>query len=200
MQGKLWLAMLPLAVALAAPAADAAISDGWITAKTKIALLTTSGVSSRDINVDTVDGRVTLHGTVRSAEEKAKVEQEARKVQGVREVKNLLQVVPGARQEAVKASDAEIEERVERALRDDRALGGSKVSVESVHDGIVLLGGSTPSVSDHLRALETASSVPGVRQVTSEIESPVRLSDEILREVGFDGGRIAALRTKGLVA
>ena len=106
MQGKLWLAMLPLAVALAAPAADAAISDGWITAKTKIALLTTSGVSSRDINVDTVDGRVTLHGTVRSAEEKAKVEQEARKVQGVREVKNLLQVVPGARQEAVKASDA----------------------------------------------------------------------------------------------
>ena len=103
MRGRLWLAALPFAVVLAAPAADAAISDGWITAKTKIALLTTTGVSAGDINVDTVDGRVTLHGTVSSAEEKARAEHEARKVHGVREVRNLLQVVPTGREEAVKA-------------------------------------------------------------------------------------------------
>ena len=114
-----------------APAADAAISDGWITAKTKIALLTTTGVSAGDINVDTVDGRVTLHGTVSSAEEKARAEHEARKVHGVREVRNLLQVVPTGREEAVKAGDAEVEERVERALRDDRGLAGSDESTDS---------------------------------------------------------------------
>ena len=65
-------------VALAAPA-GAATPDAWITTKTKLALLTTEGVSGTAIHVDTVLGRVTLHGKVRSAEEKAKAESVAQK-------------------------------------------------------------------------------------------------------------------------
>jgi osmotically-inducible protein OsmY len=64
--------------------------------KTKLALLTTAGVSGRAINVDTVFGRVTLHGTVRSAEEQAKAETVARQINGVQGVSNLLQVVAAA--------------------------------------------------------------------------------------------------------
>ena len=36
--------------------------DAWITMKTKIALMTAENVSTKDLNVDTVKGVVTLHG------------------------------------------------------------------------------------------------------------------------------------------
>ena len=53
-----------LVAALAAPAV-------WIATKTKLALLTTEGFAGRAIHVDTVLGRITLHGKVRSVQEKA---------------------------------------------------------------------------------------------------------------------------------
>jgi osmotically-inducible protein OsmY len=75
MNGTYWVKQSVLAVvvavALAAPA-RAAMPDAWITTKTKLALLTTEGVSGTAIHVDTILGKVTLHGKVRSAEEKAK--------------------------------------------------------------------------------------------------------------------------------
>jgi osmotically-inducible protein OsmY len=73
---------LVLGAALAAPA-GAAMPDAWITTKTKLALLTTEGVSGTAIHVDTILGKVTLHGKVRSAEEKAKAESIAKKIDGV---------------------------------------------------------------------------------------------------------------------
>src|SRR5262245_59243711 len=82
------------ALACARVGAQAATSDAWITAKSKIALMTTKGVSSTAVNVDTVDGVVTLHGKVNSTDEKARAEAEVKKIDGVREVRNLLQVVP----------------------------------------------------------------------------------------------------------
>ena len=71
-----------LSAALAAPV-GAAPPDAWITAKTKLALLTTEGVRGTAVNVDTVLGKVTLHGKVRSAEEKANAESVAKKIEGV---------------------------------------------------------------------------------------------------------------------
>ena len=62
-----------LSCVLVAPAL-AAQPDAWITTKSKLALLTTEGVSSTAVSVDTVNQQVTLHGKVRSAEEKAKAE------------------------------------------------------------------------------------------------------------------------------
>ncbi|HEY7516085.1 MAG TPA: BON domain-containing protein, partial [Vicinamibacteria bacterium] len=59
-------------------------SDGWITTKAKIMLLTTDGVSGTKVNVDTVDGKVTLHGKVPTAAEKAKAETTVRGLDGVK--------------------------------------------------------------------------------------------------------------------
>jgi osmotically-inducible protein OsmY len=64
--------------------------DAWITLKTKLALLTTEGVSGTAIKVDTVFGRVTLHGKVGSAEEKTKAETVAQKIDGVKARAQLL--------------------------------------------------------------------------------------------------------------
>lgn len=161
----------------------ATMSDAWLTAKTKTALLTSENVPATSINVDTIDGTVTLHGTVNSAEQKARAEQEARKVSGVKNVRNLLQVVPEAQSKTVKASDSEIQKRVETALSNNAGLKNSDIEVQSVNDGVVLLKGKAATVSDHLRALELARAVPGVRQVKTEVTSPDKLADaEIQRE------------------
>lgn len=61
-------------------------ADAWITTKVKSELATTKGIKSTDISVTTADGVVTLTGTATSAAEKAKAEQVAKKVKGVKSV------------------------------------------------------------------------------------------------------------------
>lgn len=56
--------------------------------------LTTEGIDTWDLNVDTVSGAVTLHGKVASEAAKDKAETVAKGIEGVASVKNVLQVVP----------------------------------------------------------------------------------------------------------
>jgi osmotically-inducible protein OsmY len=186
MNGTYWakhsVLAVVLAIALAAPA-GAATPDAWITTKTKLSLLTTEGVSGTAIHVDTILGKVTLHGKVRSAEEKAKAESIAKNIDGVLEVRNLLQVVTPKREKAVQLSDDALKQRVEKALQGDSSLKESSISVKSVNKGVVLLSGTAKTLSAHLRAVENAAWVPGVERVASEIKSPDALADaEIWRD------------------
>lgn len=179
---------LSLSALLAAPATvlAAAPADAWITTKAKIALVTADDVSAMAVNVDTVDGKVTLHGTVASAAEKAKAEAAVQKIDGVRDVRNMLQVVAPSRQDSMEVVDDKLRERVVEALKAEKSLGD--VSVQSVNAGVVLLAGTVPSLTAHLDALETVSAVPGVRRVETEIKSPDRLGDlEIQKERGVAG-------------
>src|SRR5882724_9814761 len=171
--------MLGALLALTTPPGVFAASrpDSWVTAKTKLALLTSEGLTGFKINVDTVDGRVKLHGTVPSAQEKAKAEEVARKIEGAREVRNLIQVVPKKQEDRVEASDDQLKSRVRNALKNDSALAHSDISVQSVNDGVVLLAGNADSMSAHLDAVATAARVPGVRRVATEIKSPDALAD-----------------------
>jgi len=171
-----------LSCLLVAPA-FAAPSDTWITTKSKLALLTTEGVSSSAVSVDTVNQHVTLHGTVPSAEEKAKAATVVKAITGVRDVRNLLQVVAPEHETAVQQSDADIKTQVTNAMKADVSLNDSSITVQSVNNGVVLLGGTAKTLTDHLSAVEVAAGVPGVRHVSSEIQSPDTLADsEIWRE------------------
>jgi osmotically-inducible protein OsmY len=123
--------------------ADTTMPDAWITTKAKLALLTTEGVSATSVNVDTIDGRVTLHGIVASASEKGKAEDAVRGIKGTREVRNLLQIVKDSAHPATKVADAELKDRVSAALGKDSALANSKIAVASVNKGVVLLGHRT---------------------------------------------------------
>jgi len=177
-----------ISLALAAPARAATAPDAWITTKVKMGLLTSEGpMTARDVDVDTVDGRVTLHGAVASAEAKAKAEQVAREVSGVREVRNLLSVAPEQAQARTEVSDEALQERVEAALAADAALKDSRIEVRSVDAGVVVLAGEARSLSDARRALEDAAAVEGVQRVKSEIDSPDELSDlETWRDGAYD--------------
>ncbi|HKE11018.1 MAG TPA: BON domain-containing protein [Myxococcota bacterium] len=162
-------------------------SDAWITTKIKIALLTTRDVSSRDIHVDTVDGRVTLYGTVSSPTESINAERSVKNVDGVHEVRDFLQVVVTRSQPGVRVSDEQLKQRVTEALNSDEALANSKINVQSVNAGVVLLSGTAASLSDHLHALEKARGVDDVRGVASEVSSPNKMADaEIWRDGPYD--------------
>ena len=146
------------------------VSDPWLTTKVKIALFTTKDLDSGDVNVDTLDGRVSLHGKVPSAADKAKVVAVARSIDGVSDVRDLLQVVAPGRRARVTATDAWVGEHVAQALEEDVKRGGSRVSVRSVNDGVVQLGGQVPNAVALLRAIEVTRRVPGTRRVENGIE------------------------------
>ncbi len=69
-------------------------NDSWLWFKTRAALLTTNDLRESTINVDVVNDVVTLKGTVATAAEKAKAEQVAKGIDGVKSVKNELKVAP----------------------------------------------------------------------------------------------------------
>ena len=151
--------------------------DPWITLTAKIALLTTDDLDAHAINVDTINGRVTLHGKVDEAAQKTRAEQVASKIDGVLTVRNLLQVVPESKRKISNLDDAAIRERAAEALKSDAALNDSQIKVKSVNKGVVLLSGSATSLSDHLGAIRDVILVDGVRRVASEVQSPDVLSD-----------------------
>jgi len=166
---------------------DGAPSDAWLTTKVKAALVLADGVPWASVHVDTVDALVTLHGSVASPGERVAAEAAARGVRGMREVRNLLQVVPEPARAEVEVADEVLAERVAKALAADAALADSQLEVRSVNKGVVLLSGTAKSLSDHLRALEDAASVAGVKRVASQIRSPARFVDsELWHDGSFD--------------
>ena len=172
---------------LGEPSSAADAPDAWITTKVKMALLVAEDVSATAVRVDTTDGKVTLHGTVSSADEKARAERAAQGVKGVHELRSLLQVVEKPRQESAAVADEALSAEVGKRLDADPALRDSKIGVKSTNRGVVLLDGNARTLSAHLRALEVARAVPGVKRVASEIESPDTLADdEIWRDAKSD--------------
>jgi hyperosmotically inducible periplasmic protein len=144
--------------------------DSWVTMKTKVSLMTTEGVSTSELNVDTVKGVVTLHGKVPSEAQKEKAGDVARRIDGVKEVKNLLQVVPKSERAVVERSDDQIKDGVEAAFKANRRVNDSGIKVASVNKGVVLLSGKTKSWEASLESVQVADAVRGVRRVSTEVE------------------------------
>jgi len=165
------LKTLALSLALAAAPGFAAVPDGLITAKAKLALWT-SEVRSTAVRIDTNEGVVTLSGKVPTADKKSLAEQKVRGLDGVRSVKNLLQVVPAPEEKRVEAADKDLEKKARQALKDDPSLENSKLSVRSVENGVVLLGGEARDYEDQLRAVALIDRIPGVRRVSSDVKGP----------------------------
>jgi hyperosmotically inducible protein len=142
------------------------ISDSWLTAKTKIALFADERVKGRQVGVETVKGVVTLRGKVDSAEAKTTAASLAQGIEGVKSVKNDLQVVAPADRKAVDVSDEDITRQVVAGLAKDARL--KKVDVRTDR-GVVSLTGDVPSIGASARASEIARGVPSVRSVKNEL-------------------------------
>jgi osmotically-inducible protein OsmY len=176
--GMIALGLCVAVVGAAAPFANAADgpSDVWLTTVAKIAILTSIGTRGSTVQVDTMNGTMTLYGKVTSLADKKHVEKLARSMEGVREIRNFLMIAPVAEENVTATSDSELQGAVAVALisaglKKDSPLSGSSVSVQSVDRGTVLLAGTANSLSAHLHAIETAKNVRGVRAVRSDIQS-----------------------------
>ena len=145
--------------------AKTTVSDSWITGKTKIALYADSRVSGTQVNVDTMSGMVHLRGKVDSAAAKAAAEEVARGIEGVRGVKNELQVVPASMKKAVEVRDDEITTKVKARFAADPKMKSLDVRTDN---GVVTIDGRLPSITDSARASQLAREVPGVRAVRND--------------------------------
>lgn len=142
------------------------VTDSWVTSKTKISLFADERVKGSQVSVDTTKGVVHLRGKVDSAEAKSAAGEITQGVEGVKSVKNDLQVVAPTARKAVDASDSDIAKAVGTRLSKNTQL--KKVDVRT-DAGVVTLTGQVPSIGASAKASEMARDVPGVKSVKNEL-------------------------------
>jgi hyperosmotically inducible protein len=153
--------------------AKTGVTDSWITSKTKIALFADDRVKGRQVHVETKSGKVILRGKVDSPEAKAAAAEVAKGIEGVKDVKNELQVVAPSQRAEVTADDKVIAKNVQSKLKQDPQLKNAKVEV---NNGVVSLTGEVKSIDASAKASEVARSVAGVRSVKNDLTYASRTS------------------------
>jgi hypothetical protein len=108
-----------------------------------------------------------LRGKVDSAEAKSAAGEIAKGIDGVRSVKNELQVVSPGEMKQVSASDDEITKAVKDRFGRDPQLKGIDVRTDA---GVVELSGDVDRIVASARASEIARGVPGVRAVKNDVK------------------------------
>jgi hyperosmotically inducible protein len=143
-------------------------NDAWLTAKTKISLAADGRVKGRQIDVRARKGIVMLRGKVDSDAAKFTAEDITKGLEGVKHVKNDLEVVPPAAHEAVEENDDAITTHVKEHLAKDVHLKKSGIAVQT-NAGVVSLTGEVRSLSTSASASWMAWSVPGVKSVKNDL-------------------------------
>jgi hyperosmotically inducible protein len=143
------------------------IDDATITAKVKLKLLEDPVTKARKIDVDTVNGVVTLTGVVETEEEIKRAIEIARKVEGVKRVVNNLKI--GKRGIGSYLSDKEITAKVKLKLIEDPDLKALSIDVDTVN-GVVTLTGVVTSEYQKRKAIEHAKSVSGVVKIIDNLQ------------------------------
>jgi len=144
------------------------INDSWITAKTKIALAADGRVKGRQINVVTTKNVVMLRGKVDSDSAKQAAEDVTKMLDGVKTVKNRLEVVPPSDREVVEEMDEAITARVRQKIAKDAELKKAEIAVQT-NAGVVSLTGEVRDILTSAKASWTAWFVPGVKSVKNEL-------------------------------
>jgi hyperosmotically inducible protein len=142
------------------------VTDSWVTSKVKISLFADERVKGTQVSVDTTKGVVHLRGKVDSADARSAARDIAQGVEGVKSVKNDLQVVAPKARKAVDASDSDIAKAVVTRLSKDKQL--KKVDVRT-DAGVVTLTGQVLTIGASAKASEMARGVSGVKSVKNEL-------------------------------
>jgi osmotically-inducible protein OsmY len=144
-------------------AAKPVITDLSISDAVGDELLMDKAVPSYRITVATVNGIVSLRGSVDNILAKERAARIAGIVKGVRGVVNKLKVDP-----PVLRTDLQIRDDVEDALLTDPATDSFEIDVK-VSDNVVTLAGTVQSWQEHALCEKVAKGVKGVKRVNNEI-------------------------------
>jgi osmotically-inducible protein OsmY len=121
-------------------------------------------VDAADIEVEVVDGEVSLNGTVPSQDQRAEAATAARRVAGVTGVDNLLDV---ALPSGDYLEDAALAQRVSGELAAKGVPDGVRAAAR---EGDVVLTGTVSDSVQRAAAEDAASGVAGVLSITNRIE------------------------------
>ena len=144
------------------------INDTYLTAKTKIALFADARVKGSEIKVETTQGAVLIRGKVDSDAAKQAAEGIAKGINGVKSVKNDLQVVAPAQREAIDDKDAAITTRVNEQFAKDSYLKKAGIHAQT-NAGVVSLSGEVQDLMTSAQASWIAWQVPGVKSVKNDL-------------------------------
>jgi hyperosmotically inducible protein len=144
------------------------INDSWLTSKAKIALFADARVKGSEINVETTQGMMMIRGKVDSAAAKQAAEDIAKKLDGVKSVKNELQVVAPAKREATDDKDEAITTRVNEQISKDASLKKAGIHTQT-NAGVVSLSGEVQDFMTSAQASWIAWQVSGVKSVKNDL-------------------------------
>lgn len=164
------------------------VDDVLLTARVKTEMTAEGQVSPTRVNVDTLDGVVTLKGEVPTQQEKDAAERAARKVEGVRSVENKLVVNPATAGTGV-PSGTEVKEKVkesagnvaqEVAKETTEAVIVSKIKTRLLAAGYgtvaveanqrdVTLKGEVPAEKDRIAVEAIVEKVGGVDRINNQL-------------------------------
>lgn len=145
------------------PAGVTLLSDTEITNMVKSKLIWNDQINATGIDVETLNGVVTLSGTVNSYWEKNLAANIAFATNGVLHVNNNLTVILGK-----SFLDIDIENDIKRAFKRNVLIDADKIDV-SVKGGIAQLTGTVPYYSMKNEAFDTAVLTAGVVDVVDDI-------------------------------
>ena len=146
---------------------DTQTDDAMITSKVKSKLAADPQTSALEVDVDTLNGTVTLRGQVDSEAERRDAERLARDTDGVRSVRNQLELGPTDMGEEV--SDAWIITKVKSQLAADPEVNSFNIDVDAL-EGEVTLSGVVTEERARVEAERIARTTEGVKAVRNEIK------------------------------
>jgi hyperosmotically inducible protein len=145
------------------------MDDAAITASVKSRLVADEDTKARQINVETSRGIVQLNGFVDTAMARNEAQRIAAGTDGVRKVRNNLEVRPAARSSSEVADDMGLSAKVDAALAGDERTSALSIDV-AAREGEVQLSGFVESDSEKRAATDIARKVEGVRIVRNVID------------------------------
>ncbi len=146
------------------------VDDAALTTMVKAALVADSTTKARHIEVETFRGVVQLSGFVESNAERSAAVADAKKVTGVKSVRDNLQVRSSDRTAGVAVDDTMLTTKVKAALVANPVTKARQINVTTVN-GIVQLSGFVDSANEKSTATEVVRSVAGVQSIKNELET-----------------------------
>jgi osmotically-inducible protein OsmY len=136
--------------------------------KTKLALIDPDSTTAVKVSAR-YDGTVTLAGTARDATQRSAYASAAASVNGVKRVVDRLQINPKVRGPKEQFADVALGAKVAANIAAQAGVNAARVKPE-VHDGVVTISGTVPSMSIKKTILDAVRKTSGVEVVNDRIE------------------------------
>ena len=143
------------------------MDDSTITTRIKNALIKDDLVKAHQIDVDTLEGHVTLTGVVKTAKEARRAVDIANHEIGVKSVRNNLQI--GEKTWGETFNDNWLGSKIKSKLIAEPEIRSLNIDVD-VHQGIVTLTGIVGDAHQKKRAIEIARATDGTRRVVDNLK------------------------------